>query len=306
MMFPFFWDNHGGCDMTNVQDCQSHYVDVDGDIMHYLQCGDTGSPLVFLHGMPISSHTWRNIMPALAPYARCFAPDLIGMGLSAKPNIGYRVFDHLFYLETLFNCLDLRDITLVMHGWGSVLGFDYAMRHPGRVRGMVFYEAHPRPVLDWGRLSLPVQQLLSMVQLGEIDRDAVLHDNVFMDMLLPMASMGKLSEASLAHYHRVFATPESRRVLWQYIEDLPLPGWADDVVAMISEYSLWLRETNLPKLMVYSMPGFMTSMDTVVWCQQHLPYLDVLEIGESMHFAQETHPEVFRDGLLSWYLENIG
>jgi haloalkane dehalogenase len=302
--------------MVDTNELKSHYMEVDGDLMHYLTCSGEGkslsdakhqdSTMVFLHGMPTSSHTWRHIMPACADVAHCIAPDLIGMGRSSKPSIPYRVVDHLFYLETFLNQLGRDKITLVMHGWGSVLGFDYAMRYPERIEGLVFYEAHVRPVLDWGTLSLPVQQLLSMIQSGEITRDAVMHENVFMDMLLPMATMGKLDESSLDYYHSVFATPESRLPLWQYLQDLPIVGWADDVVGMISEYASWLQATDIPKLMIYSLPGFMTTMDTVAWCQLHLPHLQVLEVGEAMHFAQETKPVAFREGLLSWYVAHVG
>ena len=143
--------------MNEIPGCASHFADIDGDIMHYLHCGDSGPSLVFLHGMPVSSYTWRHVMPAFAPYARCYAPDMIGMGLSSKPNIGYQICDHAFYLETLFNQLALDDITL--YAWmGVCVGFFFAMRYPERIRGLAFYEGHPRAVLDWGTLSLPVRQ----------------------------------------------------------------------------------------------------------------------------------------------------
>ena len=107
---------------------QSKYINVLGSKIHYVEEG-AGQPILFLHGMPATNYTWRNVIPYLAKYGRCIAPDLIGMWLSDKPNIAYRIFDHIQYIEEFINALALKNITLVMHGFGSIIGFDYAMRH---------------------------------------------------------------------------------------------------------------------------------------------------------------------------------
>lgn len=118
----------------------SHFIDVHGAKMHYLESG-AGRPILFLHGIPTSSYLWRNVIPQLSSLGRCIAPDLIGFGQSARPNIPYTVFDHIKYIEGFIEALNLKRITLVMHGWGSVIGLDYAMRHEKNCRGLVFYEA---------------------------------------------------------------------------------------------------------------------------------------------------------------------
>ena len=115
------------------------FVEVLGSKMHYLEAGE-GEPILFLHGIPMSSYLWRNIIPHLAPLGRCIAPDLIGFGQSAKPDIAYTVRDHIKYIETFIETLGLKHITLVMHGWISGW-FDYAMRHEANCKGLVFYEA---------------------------------------------------------------------------------------------------------------------------------------------------------------------
>lgn len=283
-----------------INSIASHYYSVDGDRMHVRQAGSRGSPIVFLHGVPVSSMTWSYVMDHMKDRHRCYAPDMIGMGLSDKPDIPYRIFDHLFYTQTLLDQLDLDDITLVMHGWGSIIGFDYAMRNSHRIKSMVFYEAHPKPVQDWGMLSLPVQQCLHMLKTHELDYDAVIKDNRFMSMLFPMAMMKSLPQEHYDHYQDVFSSPSSRKLLWQYCQDLPIPGHADDVVALVQHYSHWLEQTAIPKLMIYSTPGFITTMDTVSWCHEHLPYLDLFEVGQTMHFAQELRPRTFSDALLAW------
>ena len=113
----------------------SKYIEVLGSKMHYIDEGE-GDPILLLHGNPTSSYLWRNIIPHLTPKARCIAPDLIGMGKSDKPDIGYRFFDHVEYIEGFIEKMGLKNITLVIHDWGSGLGFHYAMRHEGNIKGI--------------------------------------------------------------------------------------------------------------------------------------------------------------------------
>ena len=118
---------------------ESHYVDVDGSKMHYVESGE-GDPILFVHGNPTSSYLWRNVIPHVSPVGRAIAVDLIGMGRSDKPDIDYRFFDHLKYLEAFIEALGLENVTLVLHDWGGGLGTSYARRHPDNVRGMPFTE----------------------------------------------------------------------------------------------------------------------------------------------------------------------
>ena len=125
-----------------------HYATVHGARMAYLDEG-RGDPIVLLHGNPTSSYLWRNIIPHLTGIGRCIAPDLIGMGRSDKPDLAYRFADHARYLEGLLDALELDRVALVVHDWGSALGFDWAMRHPERVRAIAFMEAIVRPAPSW-------------------------------------------------------------------------------------------------------------------------------------------------------------
>src|SRR5579862_9022049 len=118
----------------------SKFIEVYGSKIQYVDVGE-GRPILFLHGIPTSSYLWRNIIPHLSSLGRCIAPDLIGFGLSAKPDIEYTIFDHIKYIEKFISLLNLKQVILIMHGWGSVIGFDYAMRHENNCKGLVFYEA---------------------------------------------------------------------------------------------------------------------------------------------------------------------
>jgi len=130
------------------------FVDVLGRQMAYVDVG-SGDPIVFLHGNPTSSYLWRKIIPRCTGLGRCLAPDLIGMGDSDKlPTSGpgsYTLGEHRRYLDAWFEKLGLtKNVTLIVHDWGSVLGFDWARRHPDAVKGIAYMEAIVMP-LRWGK-----------------------------------------------------------------------------------------------------------------------------------------------------------
>jgi len=113
--------------------------------MSYIDVG-IGDPIVFLHGNPTSSYLWRNIIPYLAKQGRCLAPDLVGMGQSgASPRWAYRFADHARYLDAWFDALELARIVLVVHDWGSALGFHRARRFPEQVQAIAYMEALVQP-----------------------------------------------------------------------------------------------------------------------------------------------------------------
>lgn len=276
------------------------FVSVKGSNMHYVDSG-SGNPILFLHGIPTSSYLWRHIIPALSSKARCIAPDLIGMGQSDKPDIDYRVFDHIAYLEAFIDALELKNITLVLHGWGSVIGFDYARRHPTNVKAIAFYEAHLQPVTDWAQLSLPVQQFATLLNRPGASYRAVVLQNYFIEKLLPRSVIRELTDEEMSYYRAPFPTPESRKPLWQYVNDLPLGKGPDDVVKLIQQYSDWLQKTNIPKLLLYAIPGFMTTIEDVRWAREHFPNTEVAALDDALHLAQESVPGQFSEALVKWY-----
>lgn len=286
---------------VSLQPIASKTIEIKGSKMHYLEQG-AGDPILFLHGMPVSSYVWRNIIPALSDQARCIAPDLIGMGESDKPDIDYRIFDHIKYIEELIAALDLKNITLVMHGWGSVIGFDYARRHEDNIKALVFFEAHVRPTTDWNMLSLPVQQFASLLNRPGAAYRAVVEQNYLVNKMLPEGVIRPLQTEELAKYQEPFPTPETRKPLWQYVQDLPLGEGPEDVVELITQYSKWLEETPIPKLMLYAIPGFITTVATVQWARDHVKNLELLGLDDVLHFAQESIPEIFSQKLRDWYM----
>lgn len=277
-------------------------LQVKGANMHYMEMGQ-GDPVLFIHGMPTSSYLWRNIMPSLSGYGRCIAPDLIGMGQSDKPDIDYTVFDHIDYMEAFIGQLNLENITLVLHGWGSVIGFELARRHPDKIKAIAFYESHIKPVSNWADLSLPVQQFAIMLQNKKAAHQAIVNQNYLVKRLLPSGVVNKLPEEVMDHYLAPFPTNESRRPLWQYVNDLPLGSGPDHVIDLIKNYSTWLATTTFPKLMLYAIPGFITTVDMLCWGRDHLQSLTLAPLEDVMHFAQESDPEGFSKALTDWYKE---
>src|SRR5215470_11643342 len=189
-----------------------------------------GAPIVFLHGNPTSSYLWRNVIPHVASRARCLAPDLIGMGDSGKAPAGrYRFVDHARYLDAWFDAVGLtREVTLVVHDWGSALGFHWARRHPERVAGLVYMEAIVRPVTwaDWPENARKIFQTMRSAAGDEV----VLGKNVFVERILPASVMRGLDEAAMSVYRRPFLEPgESRRPTLTWPREIPIEGEPADV-----------------------------------------------------------------------------
>ena len=279
---------------------ESRYVTVNDAEIHYIEQGE-GDPILFIHGIPTSNYLWRNIIPDVSQYGRCIAPDLVGMGKSSKPDIAYSVFEQIIYINRFIEAMKLTNITLVVHGWGSVIGLDYAMRNQENIKGLVFYESHLRPAIDSDMLSLPVQQIASLLSNYDLSHEAIMQENYFITKFLPSCVLRQLTEEELKKYEEPFQTKESRQPLWQYAQELPIGGRANDVVNLISNYSEKLQQSKLPKLLMYAIPGFITTIETVRWCNDRLNNLKVVDLGEALHFVQETNPRKFSQTLADWY-----
>ncbi len=278
---------------------QSHYVDVLDSKIHYIEQG-SGTPILFLHGMPTSCYLWRNIIPHLSTLGRCIAPDLIGMGKSGKPNIGYSITDHIKYIEKFIETLGLKNIILVMHGWGSVIGLDYAMRHEKNCRGLIIYESYLRP-MHADDISLPFQEQISILEQQEHVYDIIMNGSKFIDQVLPQAMMRPLSDKELSHYREPFLDKGTGKPLKQYLHELPKNiNGTSKVDAIVAEYSKKLRQTKLPKLLLYSVPGFTTTIATVMWAKEHIPNLEIAEVGEALHYAQESNPVLMGETMSVW------
>jgi haloalkane dehalogenase len=256
--------------------------------MSYVDTG-TGDPIVFLHGNPTSSYLWRNIIPYVSGHGRCLAPDLIGMGQSARsPGNAYRFADHARYLDAWFAAMDLtRDITLVLHDWGSALGFYRAFRHPEEIKAIAYMEAivQPRRWCDFpnGR------DAMFRAMRSEAGERLVLDENFFIETVLPKSVIRQLSAQEMDFYRAPFRERAFRLPMLVWPRELPIEGEPADVVAMVTQYGGWLSNSKIPKLFFPAEPGSIVVGRSLDFCRTFLNQREVKVPG--IHFVQEDAPD---------------
>ena len=280
---------------------ESKYIEVHGSKMHYIDEG-SGDPILFLHGNPMSSYLWRNIIPYLVQHGRCIAPDLIGMGKSDKPNLDYTFFDHSKYVEEFIEKLGLSNITIVLHDWGSGLGFHYAMRHERNIKGIAFMEALVKP-MKWEQMPSGEKMGFKLFRTPGIGWFMISVLNMFLTQLVPRMIVRKLSKEEMDYYLAPFNTIQSRKAVRQWPREVPLDGQPSEVHKMMSNYSQKLRESELPKILFFANPGAIITSNGVDWCRQNLKNLKAVDIGKGLHYLQEDNPHLIGEELAKWYQE---
>jgi haloalkane dehalogenase len=224
--------------------------------MAYVDVGE-GDPIVFLHGNPTPSYLWRNIIPRVLPLGRCLAPDYVGMGNSGTSPAGaYRFVDHQRYLDGWFDAMGLAgNITLVLHDWGSALGFSWAQRHPDRVKALVYMEAIVRPFLSWDEWPDMTREFFKAQRTVE-GEDLILEKNLFIEFLLPLRG---IANDVIEVYRRHYRTPGLARMpMLEWSRELPIEGQPRDVVQLVDGYANWLSTSAIPKLFINGDPaGFL-------------------------------------------------
>jgi haloalkane dehalogenase len=277
-------------------------LEVLGQTMAYVEVG-SGDPIVLLHGNPTSSYLWRNVIPHLSGLGRCIAPDLIGMGDSDKlPDSGpesYTFVEHRRYLDALLDQLGVRErITMVVHDWGSALGFDWANRHRDAIKGLAYMEAivYPLTWADFPSESRPFFERLRSPA-GEA---MVLEQNVFIERAIPGSILRQLTDDEMAEYRRPFAEPgEARRPTLTWPRQIPIDGEPRDVDAIVRSYSEWLATSGTPKLFIKADPGVILSRGAPLdFCRRWPAQTEVTVPG--IHFLQEDAPDQIGQATATW------
>lgn len=236
-----------------------------GKEMHYLVKG-SGKPILFLHSLPGTSAVWEPIILQASAYAQCIAVDLIGTGKSDKPRIDYSVEDHVFFLAGFIDALELREFTLVVTGWGSVIGLEYARLHSDRISGLVFTEAYLRIEKNFQEISLVFEKL----------------------KLLFMSDAEKLNRILTDAYRKA-------------LEDNPYVNPESKVVEIIENYSAWLQKTQIKKLLLYGGHGFLVTRSVVHWAVNNLPTITAIDLGVESTAQSDIAAQKFSEALLSWF-----
>lgn len=273
-----------------------------GKRMAYVEAG-IGDPVVFLHGNPTSSYLWRNVIPHLADVARCIAPDLIGMGDSEPlDNPGpdsYRFVEHREYLDALLDQLDLGDqITLVIHDWGSGLGFDWANRHRDRVKGIAYMEAIVQPV-TWEAWPEAARGIFEAMR-SPAGETIVIEKNVFVERILPSSILRDLTDEEMTVYRAPYVDGgESRRPTLTWPRQIPIDGEPDDVAQIVTDYGAWLEASSVPKLFINAKPGSILTGPQREYCRSWPNQTEVTVPG--LHFIQEDSPDEIGQAIRDWY-----
>ena len=282
---------------------EKQHCDVLGKRMAYVEVG-TGDPIVFLHGNPTSSYLWRNIIPYVAGAGRCIAPDLIGQGDSGKLDDSgpdsYTFVQHREYLFALLEQLGVTgNATLVVHDWGSALGFDWARQHPDAVKGICYMEAIVRPIGSWDEWPENARGVFQGFR-SEAGEEMVLEKNLFVEGVLPNAIIRDLSPEEHDEYRRPFVEPgESRRPTLTWPRQIPIAGEPADVVAIVAGYAEWLATSPIPKLFVNAQPGAILTGAQREFCRTWPNQTEVTVSGT--HFVQEDSPDEIGAALADWY-----
>lgn len=298
----------------------SNYVEVLGSRMHYVDTGGDGSIVVMIHGQPTWSYLWRNVIPHVEKDHRVIALDLIGFGKSDKPDISYLATDHARYLQGFIDALELNDITLVVHDWGSMLGFDFAAKNPDRIKAIAFMEAGvatapPEP--PYGPVKPPLTgppqspmgsfaDILRQIKTPGVGEGMILENNFFLEQLVLPSFDGLLTEDEKNAYREPFPEGSNRRPMLQFPRDVPIDGASPAYsVDMMSNYNRYLRtQPNLPKLLLHLSEGFLIQRWDVEWMRRNFTDLTIHDMGPGGHFMQESNPDGIGQAIAIWMKDN--
>jgi len=287
--------------MISAAEPTKQMISVKGKSMAYVEMGE-GDPIIFQHGNPTSSYLWRNVMPHLADQGRCIAIDLIGMGDSDKLDgagaDSYTFVQHREYLDGALQALGVdKDVTWVIHDWGSALGFDWANRHRDAVKGIAYMEGIVRPVswAEWPEAARGVFQGFR----SEAGEEMVLEKNTFIERVLPGSILRELSEEEMEVYRRPFQKKgEDRRPTLSWPRQIPIDGEPEDVVDIVQDYADWLTVAELPKLFINAEPGAILTGPQREFCRSWPNQTEVTVSGT--HFIQEDSPHEIGKAIAHW------
>ena len=291
--------------MVSVEEHAKCFIEVDDRRMAYVEMGE-GSPIVFQHGNPTSSYLWRNVMPMLAHRGRCIALDLVGMGDSDKlinsgPNSYTYAEQRRFFDGALAELGVVDEVVLVIHDWGSALGFDWAQRHPQSVRGICYMEAIVRP-LAWDEFPDRSRGIFQGFR-SEAGEGMVLENNLFVERVLPGSVLRELSEEEMSVYRRPFTEPgEGRRPTLTWPRQIPIEGEPAAVTDIVKTSAEWLEKSQIPKLFINAEPGALLTGAQREFCRRWPNQHEVTVRGS--HFIQEDSPTEIGTAINAW-LESL-
>lgn len=281
------------------------FVDILGSSMAYVEEG-SGPTVLFLHGNPTSSYIWRNIIPHVAAIGRCIAPDLIGYGHSAKPDIDYSFPDQFRYLEAFIEKVVPGPLYLVAQDWGTALAFHFAARNPEKVLGLAFMEyIRPAETFETFHQKPQARELFKAFRTAGVGERLILEENVFIERVVPNAILRPLSEAEMAAYRAPFPDQASRRPILRLPRELPIDGEPTAFYATSLADHAALKSSSYPKLLFSGDPGALISPAEAEAYAVELKNCELVRLGAGAHYLQEDHPQAIGQAVRAW-IEGLG
>ena len=279
---------------------RSHFANVLSSRMHYVEQG-RGDPMLFLHGQPTWSYLWRNVLPELEGKGRLIAVDLIGYGMSDKPDIAYEIDDQIRYLDGFIEALALDRITLVSHDWGSFFGFHYAHRHPERIKGLAFMEAMLTPIPGYEAFDPQTRAFFQTLRASQANAERMMVDeNQFIEGILPAMTKRSLQSHEHDAYRAPWADPAHRWILCKFPQNLCIGKEPAPIYQKQTAYMAWLQQTDLPQLLIHADPGVLIPPPAIDWYFQQLPNLETALVGSGLHYLQEDQPKNIGQAIAHW------
>lgn len=280
---------------------ESRYMTVNGRQLHYVDQG-TGSPVVFLHGNPTWSYTYRSIIPYVQDTNRAIAVDLIGMGRSDKPDIGYTFLEHADYVTRFIEQLGLESIVLVGHDWGTAIGLHYAMNHPDQIKAVTMIEPQALyPNSTWSDFSPPeAEELFRTLRDPQKGWPFMRDNSVFIEGMTATVINRPITPEEHEHYREPFRLPEDRKPMWVFPNQIPIGGQPSEVTEAVNARNVWFTATPIPKLLFHAEPGCNVREPQLDWCRNNLRSLTLANIGRGFHYLTEENPHAIGVRLQQW------
>lgn len=290
--------------MSNDWKVRKKTIRVNDRQMAYIESGK-GRPIVLLHGNPTSSYLWRDVIPELEPYGRCIAPDLIGMGdsdkLGGEGPMRYSFDTHYEYLKNFLYTLGItEDVVLVLHDWGSALGFSWAEKHREAIAGIAYMEAIVRPLRDWDEFSKAATPVFQGFR-SEAGEEMVLEKNIFIEKVLRGSVLRELTEEEMDEYRRPYLNQQDRWPMLDWPRQIPIGGEPADMTNKAAHYANWLSNSQVPKLFINANPGAILVGDAREYCRNWPNQTEVTVAGS--HFIQEDSGEEIGKAIADWLSE---
>ncbi|WP_279247489.1 haloalkane dehalogenase [Candidatus Litorirhabdus singularis] len=287
--------------LSETMSYEKKFAPVKGKKIAYVEEG-SGDPIVLLHGNPTSSFLWRNVIPELVESGRVIVPDLIGQGASEKLPASegperYTLEVAYSYVDGLLESIGANEnVTLVIHDWGSGVGFLWAMRHPAAVKGVAYMEGIVRPVSwsDWPESAVGIFKGFR----SDKGEDLILNRNMFIEGVLPSSVIRPLSNTEMDAYRAPHLETDDRQPLLNWPRQIPIEGEPEDVVVLVNEYGAFMAASDIPKLFINADPGSILVGAQREFCRSWPNQQEVTVKG--LHFIQEDSPVEIGQAVAAW------